>query len=225
VDFAIIVRKYADGSAETMRSTKHPPTTELNAQARELDRYLHTKLSKVESSLAAKGLLSKEISEGDSKVGSVEVWYALGRELRTICEKLQISNQRERQWLWEAIHNLHASSRIKRVERRRGRNHFEYCYRVAGFPKIVAAKLNWGEWVYFFDSLTVRQESRADDWLTKKAKAGNVDRRLLRRLTQNLNRRIRKMDTSVLEDDELFAIYNKVWVITQKEISGEADIG
>lgn len=218
MDFAIIVRKYADGSAETLRSTKHPPTAELHTQARELDRYLHTRVYKIESSLAAKGLVAKEIHHAEPQAGNVEVWYALGRELREICTKLGIDNQRERRWLWEAIQNLHASARIKRVERRRGRNHFEYCFRLAGFPKPVAAKLNWGEWVYFFDSLTVREEPRADEWLARKAKGMNIDRRLFRRFTQNLNRRIRKLDTTVLRREELFRIYDDVWMKTGDEI-------
>lgn len=218
MDFAIIVRKYADGSTETLRSTRHPPTAELHAQARRLDRYLQTRMSKVEDNLVAGGLLPKGLSQEECKAANVDAWYALGSELRAICKKLGIGDQRQRRWLWEAIQNLHATARIKRAERRRGRNHFEYCYRLAGFPKAIASKLNWGEWVYFFDSLTIREEPRADEWVARKAQGPNIGRRLFRRFTQNLNRRINKLDTTVLESSELFRIYDDVWTATRKEL-------
>src|SRR5690242_15456412 len=111
--------------------------------------------------------------------GDVELWYALGAAKGTICNKVGIEGARERRWLWEAIQNLHASARINRIQRRRARNYFEYCFRLAKFPKAITTKLNWGEWVYFFDSLTVREEPRADRWLALKTKrVKNIQRPL-----------------------------------------------
>lgn len=219
MDFAIIVRKYPDGTVETLRSTRHPPSGELESEATELDLYLSRKIPRIENQLIASGLLAPAIPEEGAKPGSASLWYALGCELAKICKKYRIEGKRERRWLWEAVHNLHATNRIKRAQRGRARNHFEYCFRLSKFPKEAAERLNWSEWVYFFDSRTVREEPRADQWLGRKAKrTTDIDRRLFRRFTENLNRRIRKMDTSVLDESELFHIYDTVWNATRKEL-------
>lgn len=223
MDFAIVVQKYADGSVETMRSTQHPPSADLELRAKELDKYLRSKIPGVERQLIAESLLAAEIPEKAAKPGNVSLWYALGSELSKICKKYRIQGKRERRWLWEAIYNLHATNRIKRAQRGRTRNHFEYCYRLSQFPKLVAEHLNWSEWVYFFDSLTVREEPRADKWLASKAKkTPDIDRRLFRRFTETLNRTIKKLDTSVLEDSELFRIYDDIWRTTRAELRSTA---
>ena len=63
--------------------------------------------------------------------GSVDLWHRVGRELDAIAKKYDVKGLRERRWLWDAISNLHATERIKRVNRGRTRQHFEYCYRLA----------------------------------------------------------------------------------------------
>jgi hypothetical protein len=148
----------------------------------------------------------------------VLLWHALGQKLRAICEEKLIIGIRERRWLWEAIANIHASERIKRARRGRARDHFEYCYRLSLYPIEFAKRINWSEWVYFFDSLTVREERRVDEWLTTLVKRGElIDRKVFRPFTQNLNKRIQDLDTSELTADELFSIYDKVWQETKSE--------
>lgn len=219
MEFAIVVQKYADGSVETLRSTQHPPSSDLEEHAKKLDAYLHRKVRAIERQLISDGLLAARIPEKGAKPGNASLWYALGSQLTKLCQRCRIEGKRERRWLWEAIYNLHATNRIKRAQRGRTRNHFEYCFRLAQFPRVIAERLNWSEWVYFFDSLTVREEPRADRWLARKAKTtSDIDRRLFRRYTENLNRAIKKMDTSVLEEPELFHIYETVWKATRKEL-------
>lgn len=221
MDFAIIVKKDIDGSIAALRSTIHPPTQVLETQARALDSYLQQQTSVIERKLARANLFDAETPRPGDKVGpgKVILWHALGTELAKMCKKVQIVGRRERRWLWEAIENLYASDRIKRASRGKTRNHFEYCYRLAQFPKNIAERINWSEWVYFFDSRTVREESRADKWLLIKAKkTRNIDRRFFRRFTENLNRRIKKLDTSVLKEAEIFQLYDSVWAFTKKEI-------
>ena len=134
-----------------------------------------------------------------------------------------IVGTRERRWLWEALQNLHASRRISRAVRGRTRNHFEYCYRLAQFSSGFASQIKWSEWVYFFDSRTVREENRIDEWLQRLTQKGDkITRQLFRRFSELLNDRIRKLDTSVLNKTELFAIYDAAWVAAKRELSSKS---
>jgi len=217
MNHAIIIEKYADGTIKTMRSTAQPPPPALFKQAKTLDLYLAKTIRKIEEQLKSAGLI--ETNADKKSPGNVKLWHAVGKELGAICDKVKITGRRERRWLWEAIENLYASERIKRAKRERTRLHFEYCYRLSNFPISLASKLNWSEWVYFFDSPTVREEGRIDIWLRKLITSEQqVSRALFRRFTENLNKRIKRMDTTVLNEKELFAIYQQVWKATAAEI-------
>jgi len=214
---AIISEKYADGRSKTVRTTE-PLSPALSKQAEELDKYLRNAVKQMEVSLINEGILDQAIPDaGSSKSrGSVALWHAVGMQLREIADRARVGGARERRWLWEAIDNLHSTERLRRARRGKTRLHFEYCYRLAAFPEPTAAKLNWSEWVYFFDSLTVREEPRADEWLRRVLDEDHtLSRVAFRRFTENLNRRIRKMDTSILTDAELSALYSEVWDATK----------
>jgi hypothetical protein len=224
MDMAIITEKYPDGRTKTLRATT-APSPELKAAAERLDRDLARRMADLEKELIQQGLLDRAIpSVGAHKPrGSVQLWHAVGRELNAIVEANEIRGTRERRWLWESLSNLHATERIKRVSRGKSRQHFEYCYRIAQFPLAVAVQMYWSEWVYFFDSLTVREEPRADRWLRGRIEAeATIDRRSFRRFTESLNRRLKKMDTRVLTDAELQLLYDEVWATTRGTLAQAA---
>jgi hypothetical protein len=213
MDLAIITEKYGDGRVKVLRSTT-APTLELRAAAEKLDKDLAQRMARLEKALIREGQIDEAIPPiGSTKArGSVELWYAVGSELRSIVDAYDIRGARERRWLWEALSKLHATERINRVSRGRTRQHFEYCYRLAQFPLDIAHKMYWSEWVYFFDSLTVREEPRADRWLEQKLEGDrSIDRPSFRRFTETLNRRVKMTDTSVLSDQELVQLYDDVW--------------
>ena len=211
MDFAIITERHPNGSVKTMLSSVQPPTPQMQQGAEELDAYLDRTISALERNLATAGLL-QSLGQGKTGRGGVKLWHAVGKALNQIADERDIRGARYRRWLWEAITNLHASEAIKRAERGRTRMHFEYCYRLAQFPEAVAERMNWGEWVYFFDSLTVRGEARADEWLRHTITAQTeIDRRTFRRFAEALNRVVRKKDTSVLSNTELSDLYESVW--------------
>jgi hypothetical protein len=217
--FAIINEKDAHRRA-TIRSTS-PLTTELEKQAKALDKYLKKRIPEIEKELVAEGLLTEVVEGNDLKQdkGSVLLWHALGTKLRAICQSEGITGRRERRWLWEAVENIYSTQRIRRATRGHTRIHFEYCYRLAGFKLEFAKQVNWSEWVYFFDSRTVREELRIDDWLrTLVAQGQKINRQIFRRFVQHLNRRVRELDTSELGQQELFLIYDAVWNDTLKEV-------
>jgi hypothetical protein len=222
MEIAIITEKYGDGRAKTIRSTI-PLSTELRKQAERLDSKLQRRMQELEAKLIGEGLLGQDIPRAGSPKsrGSVDLWYSVGKQLSGIVKEERIKGPRERRWVWEAIENLHATERVKRASRGRTRMHFEYCYRLGQFPVEVAKKMHWSEWVYFFDSLTVREEPRADKWLRIKIQQdAAVDRIMFRRFTENLNKRIRRMDTSVLSEKELAHVYDQVWSATKTDLMG-----
>jgi len=217
--FAIITEKYDRGHAKTIRSTS-PLTVELEKQAKALDKYLERRILEIEKELVAEGLLTETTRGNKQDKGGVLLWHALGTKLSAICQHEGIIGRRERRWLWEAVENIYSTQRIKRVTRGHTRVHFEYCYRLSGFPIEFAKQVNWSEWVYFFDSRTVREELRIDDWLrTLVAQGQKINRKIFRRFVQHLNKRVRNLDTSELSQEELFLIYDAIWNETLKEVN------
>jgi len=211
--FAIIIEKYPGGDIKTLRSTVVPMTSDLEKHARELDSYLSKRIPTIEKELIDSKLLNEKISTKGTRKnrGNVLLWHALGQKLSAICKEKDINTRRERRWLWEAIEKIHATERIKRAKRGH-RHHFEHCYRLSKFPLKFAKQLNWAEWSYFFDLRTVREEQRVDNWLMTLVKRNEkVNRRLFRQFMVRLNKRVRKLDTSILSDSELFAIYDEEW--------------
>lgn len=222
--FAIIVNKNPNGTPRTIRSSSVPLTQALRKKAESLDTYLAREIPAIEGRLARTGLIPKRIPKrGDAKSrADVKVWHAVGAALDRICKQRNVSGVRQRRWVWEAIANIHATDRILRASRGPARNHLEYCFRLGQFPRELAVQLRWAEWVYFFDSLTVRQERRADKWLLLLLqREQELDRKLFRRFSENLNKKLRKKDTSVLTDSELFKIYDSTWVATKAILEGE----
>jgi hypothetical protein len=219
--FAVITEKYPGGNSKTTRS-EGPLTPELKEYAQGLDAFLAERVPVIEKDLIEAKLLDEVIPPGGALKtrGNVELWHALGCRLREICDERDIRSARQRRWLWEAIDKIHATERIRRARRGRTRDHFEYCYRLSQFPSGFARTINWSEWVYFFDSRTVREERRVDDWLqTLVQQREKIDRRTFRRFTERLNARLQKLDTSVLDDSELSAIYEESWNQTKHELS------
>ncbi len=222
MSFAIITEKYSGGGVKTLRSSAVPLTPKLNERAKALDRYLSKRIPAIEKELVDTNLLDARIAKPDEfrSQGNVRLWHTLGGNLRAICAEFGIQGLRERRWLWEAIEKLYATDRIRRAGRGRTRSHFEYCYRLSQFPLEFAERVNWSEWVYFFDSRTVREEPRVDEWLMSLVGKGEkTDRQTFRRFTERLNRRVRNLDTSELTKPELFEIYEKTWQETKTELN------
>jgi len=219
MDIAIITKKEP---RTTIRSTGGFLTEELEEGAEILDNYLAKRIPQIEQELISLGVLEKTIPKDQTKLGRGDVllWHSLGKKLRSLCQEKKILGRKERRWLWEAIENIHATRRIIRAARGRTRIHFEYCYRLSKVPLEFADQANWSEWVYFFDSRTVREESRIDDWLLKLVNRGEkINRKIFRQFIERLNKRVKKLDTSELNQEELFLIYEKLWNQTKQTIN------
>lgn len=213
MEIAVITQKDAEGHVKTIRCTTFL-TPELQAQAEALNKRLGKRIPAIEKELVNMELLEKNIPKNESTQGRGDVllWHTLGKKLRVLCEEEGIVGRRERRWLWEAIENIYATKRIKRAGRGRTRVHFEYCFRLARFRIEFAEQVNWSEWVTFFDSRTVREELRIDDWLETLVEDGKkINRQLFRKFVERLNKRVKNLDTSELNNQELFKIYKATW--------------
>jgi hypothetical protein len=225
MEIAIVTEKDPDGHIRTIRSTTGLLTPELNEQAKALDEYLTRRIPEIEQELIDEGLLSQTTPESISRQarGGVRLWHALGAKLRALCDQRGIVGRRERRWLWDAVENIYSTPRIKRAKRGRTRVHFEYCYRLSRFPIEFAEQVKWSEWVYFFDSRTVREDPRIDDWLFARVQQGQrVSRALFRQFVVRLNERVRNLDTSELSREELFLIYDTTWKKTSQAVTSSA---
>jgi len=219
METGIITERLATGEPRVL-SNQLAPRRSLVEQAEKLDKLLRAEVQELETSLVARDLLPDEVPPEGAKLprGDVRLWHATGTGLRMIAERHGFGGARERRWLWEAIYNLHATSRIKRAERGRNRNHFEYCFRLGKIPLRLAERIKWSEWVYFFDSTSIRGETRADEWLQGVlAKHERVTRQRFRNFSERLNDRIRRLDTSVLSREELYALYDEAWASTEQK--------
>lgn len=216
VGFAIITEKHTDGKLNYKSNC--PLTDELQKQAKALDKYLEARIPELIRELRYEGLLKSKGTIQRTEEGSVKLWHSLGTKLRKICDEEGIHGRRERRWLWEALEKVYPTSSIRRASRGKGRIHFEYCYRLSQFPIEFAKQLHWSEWVYFFDSKTVREEERIDAWLlTAVARGTKIGRNAFRQFVQNLNKRVRNLDTSELSIEELFQIYESVLIIALEQ--------
>lgn len=199
-----------------------PLTADLQKQAEVFDKYLSSRVPEIIRELRYEGLLKPKGKVQRTDEGSVKLWHSLGVKLRKLCDDAGIQGRRERRWLWEALENVYSTDPIRRVSRGKGRIHFEYCYRLSKFPIESAKELHWSEWVYFFDSKTVREEERIDDWLIAlMEKEPTISRATFRLFVQNLNKRIKKLDTSELSTEELYNIYDFEWKTAAKQLANK----
>jgi hypothetical protein len=215
LEFAIITEKHAHGRVNFKSNA--PLTADLQKQAEAFDKYLGSRVPEIIRELRYEGLLKSKGKVQRTDEGSVRLWHALGKKLRKICYEAGIEGRRERRWLWEALENVYPTEPIKRVSRGKGRIHFEYCYRLSKFSIDSTKQLHWS---YFFDSKTVREEERIDDWLIALMEKGTtISRAAFRLFVQDLNKRIKKLDTSELSTEELYNIYDSEWITASKQIA------
>lgn len=201
----------------TFKSVSFPPTVEERATAVRLDSLLQRRIPDIEIELVNDKLLDAVIpdSQMSAKGGSVRLWYELGIRLQQIADDEELVKPLERKWLWEAV-KLYATPRILRKDRGPSRSHLEYCYRLAKLPWGLVERFNWDDWVYLFDSKSFRQEARSDKWIGERIEElSKLTRAELRRLVREINGRFKNKETSIFDETELFAKYDKIL----KEIS------
>jgi len=138
----------------------------------------------------------------------IDVYWTVGNTLAKIADNTDLLNPVERPLYWLNV-KMYLPEELLKQDRSIHRVHLEYCYRLGKYPLNMAKKLNWGEWVYLYDSPTINSEYRFDMWFLDQLKLTRqrFDRKFIRFFVQMLNTLIGSVDTSAMSDVELFACY------------------
>lgn len=184
-------------------------SNEDRARADKLDEYLKNRVIELTKNFEKEGIILDEV-----KSGTVCLYWRLGKVLREILYKSGLVDPVEKSLLWLNA-KIHIPAVLIKEDRGPERNHLEYCCRLGGFSKEKAEKINWGEWVYLFDSPGINKEKRFDIWFEKKIdqKDSDLSRISIRVFVQCLNNMIGNIETDDLIDEELFHCYDAAWLL------------
>ena len=187
-------------------------------KADKLDKILGRHIKALEQLLREKKLMPDYVGKG-----SLLTYWNVGRALRSVTSHSELFNDAELPLLWRAA-KMHIPKELLYKDRGPYREHLWYCYRLAGYPKRVAQKMNWGEWVTIFDSPGINQEPRFDEWFCEKLRTekGRLNRGELRVFAPCVNRMLGDIDIQELEVDELFNCYDAAWQL-MKHSQSEKD--
>lgn len=212
-------------------------TREAQRQAEELDRLLATRVREIVQELKANALLCRKGREG-----VLELWYELGKRLDFV-SSLPVEPEEDREFIWRALYDYakelvpskpgsrsekaRARGTVARAERLRN-NHFYYCYQLGKLPRgLVMAGGDWTSWSEFLDSTRIRSDPRIVEWLVKRSQdkpseawqrfTAQPRQKWFRVLTREIRQRFKKIDTTVLGQESLFAKLDSVFEKTVKE--------
>jgi hypothetical protein len=206
-----VIVKYDQEGKPQYRSAKGIGSTEAErARARQLDALLKKELTSLKQRLTQTRLLKKNAK------GNVEIYWELGNVLRKVFFDSQLIDASEKHLYWLNA-RLHVPEELLAKDRGPNRLHLEYCFRLAGFPKDIATRMKWGEWVYLFDSPGINREERFDNWLEAKMQnePNKFSRDDIRFLAQSINRLLGNKETKDLSDEQLRRCYEAAWFIKE----------
>lgn len=179
-------------------------------QADRLDARLEKRVIQLVKGLNNKGLMPKKQGKG-----CLLTYWELGRALREVAESDDFPHKAELPLLWRNA-KMYLPKEVLYKQRGPYREHLWYCFRLGGYPRKLAQKMKWGEWVTIFDSSGINQEKRFDDWFnhTLAKQKGLVSRELIRIFAPFVNKMLCNIDISDLSDGELFNCYDAAWHLT-----------
>lgn len=163
--------------------------------------------------------LKEEIPQVESdlteKYGkSVLYKYYLGSFLSQLLEKYNILGD-ERKKFWDEIKTFATTETRTRKESKKAetRSFFAQCYRLSQLDIKVVEKLSWRQWQDLLDRVDNREDERIFIWI------GNYSEKIReddwREFEKALHQLLKKKDTSVFTDDEVFRLYDSLMSMVQ----------
>ena len=179
-------------------------------KADKLDNFLKKEVNQIEERLSAKGLVDLK-----GKSGSIKLWFNVGLELRRLWNKVKCDYEMPDTFIGFFLKAVYDNSnRIRSAPSRAERfknSLFYYCYLLAGFPQdMIEASGSWAEWSDFFDSKRIRNDPRIIKWfidrnvIEHREKENFTRHKWFKFITRRIRNELRKIDTTVLEKNELF---------------------
>ena len=145
------------------------------------------------------------------------VWYKyhLGLVMGELLEKYDISFS-ERRRFWDEIKNFATQEERKRNEGTNAvtRSFYQQCYILSQQDKEVVEKLTWRQWQDILDRVGNREDPRIFEWIKRYPTKIREDD--WREFEKALHLYLKNKDTSVFDDEELFAIYDSIMLMCKK---------
>ena len=145
------------------------------------------------------------------------VWYKyhLGLFLGELLEKYEITIA-ERRKFWDEIKDFATETERKRNEGTNAvtRSFYQQCFILSQQSKDVVEKLTWRQWQDILDRVGNREDPRIFEWI--KNYPGKIREDDWREFEKALHLYLKDKDTSVFEDEELFAIYDSIMLMSVK---------
>ena len=149
--------------------------------------------------------------EGDlkSEYGESAMYkYYLGKFLGELLDRYDIPYH-ERVGFWKEIKSLATlETRIRNEGKNATRNFYEQCYVLSRFGLETVKKLSWRQWQDILDRVDNREDERIFDWIRKRQE--KIKEADWREFEKGLHAYLQGKDTSVFNEEELFAIYDSL---------------
>jgi hypothetical protein len=182
-------------------------------RADKLDQALEQRIKRLLKDLKNKGLTPEKAGKG-----SAATYWEVGRALHEVADNRKLLDKAELPLFWQNA-KMYIPDELRYRGRGTYREHLWYCYRLGSYPKELADKMSWGEWVTIFDSTGINQELRFDGWFKAKLseQQEHVVRTWIRMFAPCVNAMLGNIYTHDLSASELFFCYEAAW-----QVVGEA---
>lgn len=163
--------------------------------------------------------LKKEIPQVENDLlveynKSVLYKYYLGKFLAGLLDKYKISFI-ERRKFWDEIKLFATKENRVRNEGANSvtRSFYEQCYVISQYDIETVEKLSWRQWQDLLDRVGNREDERIFAWIKNSTEKIREDD--WREFEKALHLYLKKKDTSVFSDYELFSIYDSIMLMCQ----------
>lgn len=146
---------------------------------------------------------------------SVLYRYNLGKLLGGLLDRFDISFY-ERRKFWDEIKKIASEEERNRDEGKTAttRSFYQQCYELSRLDEDTVNRLSARQWQDLFDRVLNREDDRIFLWI--KQYPDKIREDDWREFEKALNLYLKKTDTSVFEDKELFDIYDSIMTMSQQ---------
>jgi hypothetical protein len=199
--------KSGEGTHFQYKSFKKILTPQDVKEADRFDLALNKTIKKIEKVLLERKIISRESRKKDS----LQVWYIVGRYINKFLKKYPVAAE-EKDLFWTYLYGRYflIHKGIPRHRISQARNDFKTASLLANYPINLIQKVGpWALWREMLGYEIFLKDNRILEFIIDKLVKNSHTRDKARSLFQSLANRLKKIDTSVLNDKELLKILKK----------------